>query len=221
MKKCCVCKDYLLESSFFAHHGTKDGLQNACKNCGKTINRRRDARIRAGEIKLAERQFPDKKMCARCSLVKEKSEFEIYRKCKDGLNPWCRVCKVEYNRDWRHRNLDVVRKRDQKKYAKRKENGGLRKTRLAHYGLTPETFAVLFAKQGNACGICQSLTSGNARDWHIDHDHSCCPPERACDKCRRGILCHLCNVGIGGLGDSAALLVRAIEYLASPPGRNT
>jgi len=215
MKKCCVCKDYLLESSFHAHHGMTDGLQPACKNCGRSTNRRRDARIRAGEVTLAARQVPDKKMCIRCSLIKEKSEFNVYKKGKDGLNPWCKECRKQYNREWTKR----TKFKEPPRYQKRKAEGYYERKRLARYGLTPETFKELFAFQGNKCGICGNTESGNGRAWAIDHDHKCCPPERACDKCRRGVLCHGCNTGMGGLGDNAELLFKAILYLGKPPAQ--
>ncbi len=43
------------------------------------------------------------------------------------------------------------------------------------------------------------------RFLHIDHDHS--------DGSFRGILCHLCNVGLGAFKDSPERLSLAIGYL--------
>jgi hypothetical protein len=44
---------------------------------------------------------------------------------------------------------------------------------------------------------------------HVDHDHVTGEV--------RGLLCHACNIGIGGLRDSIALLKNAVAYLESGP----
>lgn len=103
-----------------------------------------------------------------------------------------------------------------------------------HEGFTPEKEQELLNKQSNKCDICQVdflERSGTGRDgkriryttkdgverWEynyvIDHDHSCCPQGRSCVKCRRGLLCSSCNIGIGNLKDSTDLLRMAILYL--------
>jgi hypothetical protein len=62
------------------------------------------------------------------------------------------------------------------------------------YGLSPESWAALFAAQGQECAICKV---GSAR-WHTDHNH-------ATGKVR-GILCNACNMGIGLLKDDVTVL---------------
>jgi len=64
------------------------------------------------------------------------------------------------------------------------------------------------------CSICQSSKPG-VMSWNVDHDHECCSGSKSCGKCIRGILCHLCNKGIGLLGDDPVLLTSAISYLES------
>ena len=48
---------------------------------------------------------------------------------------------------------------------------------------------------------------------NIDHDHSCCPGNRSCGKCVRGILCTQCNTALGLLKDSKEVLQNLIKYL--------
>lgn len=83
---------------------------------------------------------------------------------------------------------------------------------LQRYGLDLEQFAALLASQGDGCAICGRVDPGGA-NWHVDHDHACCPPRRSCGECVRGILCGPCNRGLGCFGDSAPRLAAAAGYL--------
>jgi len=58
------------------------------------------------------------------------------------------------------------------------------------------------------CRIC-----GSSDNPHVDHDHTCCPGDKTCGKCVRGILCAKHNVGLGAFNDSVAELKKAIAYL--------
>lgn len=60
--------------------------------------------------------------------------------------------------------------------------------------------------QGGTCAICQE-----ALPLLLDHDHR---TEEI-----RGLLCSLCNSGIGFLRDRLDLLQRAAQYLREPPAR--
>lgn len=89
---------------------------------------------------------------------------------------------------------------------------------LKRYGLTPETYAARLAAQGGVCAICKKPEtakgrSGRIKAFHIDHDHQCCPGDRSCSKCVRGLLCGRCNIGLGCFLDQVALLVDAANYL--------
>ena len=79
-----------------------------------------------------------------------------------------------------------------------------RQRTLKQYGLTPEQWDTLFAKQGHACAICRS-PNPNGPNWATDHDHLTGKV--------RGILCSRCNTGIGQLQESHTLLRLAAEYL--------
>lgn len=61
----------------------------------------------------------------------------------------------------------------------------------------------LMQEQKGMCAICKRAATG--RSLEVDHDHA--------TNEIRGLLCHRCNVGIGFLSDSVALLQGAIEYL--------
>jgi hypothetical protein len=82
-----------------------------------------------------------------------------------------------------------------------------RRTALrARYGITPEQFDEMLAKQDGKCAICLVPAKLAPRKLLVvDHCHK---QGRV-----RGLLCDLCNHAIGNFKDSAAMLLRAIEYL--------
>lgn len=61
----------------------------------------------------------------------------------------------------------------------------------------------------------------DASDWIVDHDHSCCPGERSCGKCVRGLLDQKCNTMIGMARDNVATLTRAQIYLEVSDGADS
>jgi hypothetical protein len=85
------------------------------------------------------------------------------------------------------------------------------------YGISEEEYESRVAAQGGVCAICGGGPV-NGKRFCIDHDHSCCPGNASCGKCIRGLLCHTCNSGLGLLGDNAASVRRAADYLANAPG---
>jgi hypothetical protein len=84
---------------------------------------------------------------------------------------------------------------------------------LRRHGLTFEDKAAIAAGQGG-CAICQRPEPGQ-EGWVVDHDHACCPGEKSCAKCRRGILCQWCNNTLGYAYDSPVILRAAADYLES------
>ena len=58
------------------------------------------------------------------------------------------------------------------------------------YGLTVEQVEAMLAAQEYRCGICgDDLDLESHNDVCIDHNHSHCGPDKACEKCLREILC--------------------------------
>lgn len=66
----------------------------------------------------------------------------------------------------------------------------------------------MLADCGGRCAICNRET-----DLVVDHDHKCCPTQRTCGKCVRGLLCAGCNTGLGAFGDNPEALASALDYL--------
>lgn len=81
------------------------------------------------------------------------------------------------------------------------------------HGLTATEKANIAAAQGG-CAICHRHEPGK-KGWVLDHDHSCCPGDRSCASCRRGVLCAWCNNALGYAQDSPSVLRAAADYLES------
>lgn len=100
--------------------------------------------------------------------------------------------RAEYARDYRAKNIEKLVLDDQKKNLRRK------------YGLTLESYDALVESQKGVCAICQEPCSIQAR-LSVDHCHDTGKV--------RGLLCALCNRGLGHFLDSPLRLKAAISYL--------
>lgn len=87
----------------------------------------------------------------------------------------------------------------------------------AKRGLTIERRRALLEAQDGACvcGVVFDVYGGGvAFSYCIDHDHSCCPGEKSCGECIRGLLCNGCNLCLGHADDRVDVLHGLISYLA-------
>ena len=103
-----------------------------------------------------------------------------------------RDARNEYMRNWRKSRKDV----DPNKVRTEYRNGHLKK-----HGLTPEDYDTQYALQEGKCQICGVFKS----KLYVDHCHR--------SKKLRGLLCSVCNLGIGHFKDSPEILMKAAEYL--------
>lgn len=77
--------------------------------------------------------------------------------------------------------------------------------------MTRAEFEEMEREQDGACAICGGRESLQKGRLSVDHDHACCPRDKGCGNCVRGLLCHRCNVFIGGNRDE--LIHAASRYL--------
>jgi hypothetical protein len=61
----------------------------------------------------------------------------------------------------------------------------------------------------SACG----KTELEEKKFNFDHDHKCCPGEKSCGKCFRGLLCQPCNLVLGHVKDDPTILTNLVNYL--------
>ena len=77
------------------------------------------------------------------------------------------------------------------------------------YGITIEDYYEMLESQGGSCAICDGGTS--KRYLACDHDHKTGEV--------RGLLCATCNKVLASVRDSQERLLKAADYLATPPAR--
>lgn len=126
---------------------------------------------------------------------------EYMRKWAAANSEKCR----EKSRKWRAANPEKQREYWRKCYAANPEKK-LKSVRKYHlkktYGLTPVQTQAILEQQGNCCAICRTDVSGT---WCVDHDHA--------TNVVRGLLCRLCNAGLGIFADDPARMEAAAAYV--------
>ncbi len=129
------------------------------------------------------------KYCPRCDKHLFPKEFNKNAYRKDGLQPYCRSCQATYKVQWRKTTssdwAEQIRRRQRR-------------------GTTQEEVDAIFESQGKKCAICQS-TEPKGLNWHLDHDHLTGK--------NRGVLCGICNRGLGYFKDNVETLHSAVKYL--------
>lgn len=71
------------------------------------------------------------------------------------------------------------------------------------YGITLKEYNKMLKKQGGVCKLCRAKK--NRRALSVDHYHKTGKV--------RGILCHHCNLALGGFKDNIKVMRKAIKYL--------
>lgn len=146
---------------------------------------------------LAARPDPEVRMCTRCRETKKVGVDFGWRKSNSNLRPksWCKQCESD----------------DQKlRYDPVKQAGYNREGAFRRRGITSEIFDEMLEAQNGVCAIC---AGGQVEESHsdrlfVDHDHSSGQV--------RGLLCHPCNISLGGFKDDPDLLEAAVAYLRRP-----
>lgn len=131
-----------------------------------------------------------RKSCSHCNVIKSLDDFHKSGKASDGRASWCKACANSIARE--------ARKRSYSKDSKRKWQ---LKTR---YNLTPEAIQAMRDSQGGKCALCEE----DLEKFHVDHCHN--------TGAVRGLLCHRCNIRLGGW-DDIKWRTNALKYLGIAP----
>lgn len=76
------------------------------------------------------------------------------------------------------------------------------------YGISYAQYNELLEQQKGCCAICGYVPKENDKKLAVDHCHE--------TGLVRGLLCSVCNLGIGSFKDSVLLLKQAVTYLERP-----
>lgn len=79
----------------------------------------------------------------------------------------------------------------------------------------------LWAAQGELCAMCEAPMLPKGKEplsMVVDHAHGCCPGDRSCGKCVRGLLHNRCNLILGETESQEFLRLYALaqKYLGTP-----
>lgn len=112
-------------------------------------------------------------------------------------------------RAWNARNREKLREKERRRYARNPQRS--LGSKLKRYGMTLQQFQAMSAAQEGKCAICRRMDSAGRR-LAVDHDHQSGKV--------RGLLCGLCNPGIGYFGNDPSLLLQAAVYLLALGGKD-
>lgn len=160
-------------------------------------------------------------ICKTCLINKPELDFHL----RGGRRrPACKICvraaervrhgawykknpskQRKYNRVWESKGLNMSIATSARATWRRKNPIKHKEYQLKNkYNLTISDRDALLEKQGNRCAICKTAEPGN-RGWCIDHIKD--------TKFVRGILCNLCNTGIGSLKHDPSAMRTAADYV--------
>jgi hypothetical protein len=155
-----------------------------------------------------------KKICCKCNIEKDITEFCGDKSAKDGYTYQCKVCRNEKYKEYYRNNTDKVKAKSlaqrENRQAFYQSEAGILSSRKSHlkrmFGITLEEYNVMSEEQGHVCKICkQPETAVRLNVLSVDHCHSTGKI--------RGLLCSDCNRGIGLLKDNPSYLTEAAKYL--------
>lgn len=158
-----------------------------------------------------------KRVCSICKIEKELNDINFAKDKYDpvaGLTHNCKVCRNKKAKEYRDSNPEKIRIKNLSAKESRKSfyasEEGILSSRKAHlkrtYGITLEDYNKMAETQDHKCMICGG-TEMNYRNkvLCVDHNHETGKI--------RGLLCGLCNSGIGKFKENEQLLLNAIKYL--------
>lgn len=146
-----------------------------------------------------------KAKCPKCGET-DVSKFAKNSSKPNGLQGYCRTCQSDMNRTSKVRHQRVP------------QNWKYR------YNLTEKRYYEFFEAQGGVCALCgrpeRMTRRGKVIRLSIDHDHLCCPGNKSCGKCVRGLLCNRCNKHLGYWGEDISIFEKAVSYVTCRRAKN-
>lgn len=138
------------------------------------------------------------KVCRVCLIDKPLELFNNAKRNKDKRNTRCKACTKVYQNELYKNNPKSRQRRDYNRTNYK---------RLTRYGINNQEYIDLLTSQGNRCAICRIVIDNQTpkSSGFIDHCHT---TEKV-----RGLVCNICNIGLGSFRDNPDNLLAAVNYL--------
>jgi len=179
------------------------GRANTCKLC-HTKKYRTESFVPNVPLKLSD----PLRTCNKCGVEAfTKDDLEIFQRANGGRFGRANMCKqCAVTKTIKNKNARPPMTEEQEaQYRKSQRKWHLKKT----YNLTLKDYDIMLTEQHNCCKICKckAYSERNAFREHLVVDHCHLTGDV------RGLLCHQCNVALGGFKDDLELLEKALNYL--------
>jgi hypothetical protein len=158
------------------------------------------------------------KTCTKCKKEKNINDFFSRGEDKSKKRSHCKECLYKQVNSYNKKNIEKKRENGRKYYAKNKEHISELKIKRwvkqdknkqkdiylkRNYNINYEKYLEIVNEQEGKCAICGLFNL--EKPLFVDHCHTTGKI--------RGLLCSLCNTGLGGFRDNTISLLKAIEYL--------
>lgn len=128
------------------------------------------------------------KICSKCKVEKELSEYTKRYDRASGVRPHCKECQ---------RKIDAYKRTTEKGKAKYRNSSW----KQQGINITYEEYKIKYEKVKGYCEICNKQFPSLC----VDHNHTTGEI--------RGLLCTSCNLGIEQFKETQSMLYNAIDYL--------
>ena len=131
----------------------------------------------------------------KCGEIKSIDAFQDEKRNKSGKRSECKACTRLYQREHSRNNKEMVNARNRRYYHNRRKDDPVYLKRSAdrvsarRYGLSLEEYRAI-KDNAIACDLCDDVFEDDDSVKCIDHCHE--------TGVIRGVLCHRCNVDLGG-----------------------
>lgn len=188
-------------------------LSKTCEECGSTfVAQRKSARFCSGTCRLrawervnSDQVLERKRETARRSRAADPERSRAAVRRYEAAHP-------EKVAEWKERRREKAAAARQPKPPR---TGPLRGRKDRKHGSDWRTaYAEFWDAQGGCCYLCgDPLDLTKPQCIVFDHNHACCPANKSCKICRRGLACNRCNRAIGYALDDPARLRRMADAL--------
>lgn len=168
-------------------------FSNTCPNCKKI----RYFKTKEGLVRSEKNNL----LCKSCSNSIKAGGSAPLRYNESG-EKLCSICKHYKNESEFYNNKNSKSSICKSCSHDRSKNYNKNIGRYKKYGITKVEFEEILNKQKNKCAICKNDLK---KEIHIDHSHNTGKV--------RGVLCGICNKGLGQFKDNIQNLKNAIKYL--------